>query len=698
MKTICIKVKLTPEQETEFHSAIKELEWVWNYALRIYLHNHCLKWYEWAANTKVKVDKALADIEKLPVQQKEFVKNYLWGNPNLRPTKLTPAQAKLVNPDLKKNHLAILYLWESFDLEDIKKVPLRFSERSAYTAASCTIAEGGAFWVTEIVEQKNPSGEPEKVRRSKLVNGKKPYTPLPVIEHKYPLAPSGTFKDRELIDWTDLIVKAVLTAGRQAEGLPDLNLHSNYINGLVSQNGSLQKAWSAYLDTSRKQSKRPKFKNEEYKLNTLLNLYSPDLADKDSGENWIEVKQLGKLEVIDKSWRKRLGEDSIRSHCITKKRSGYYVHITTEHVLHADKTVLSKQLAKAKKEKGIESTEYLELSVQIAELDIKIKDSKTKHRKKELVVGIDPGCQAVIATDHGALFTPNLSRERITIHLEKLQSKLKHAQEINDKLWEQQNSSKLENLKPGEQLNLETKRPKTKNELKLEYKIARLHERGASSSRHFNHKLSTRIARNYTHVSWEDTKIANLLKQSKPKPDMAGVGYLPNGAAAKRGLNWVMKQRCLGDLKERTKQKVLEYGGVWHDSAPKYTSQTCHCCGYQEPLQRDGSNFTCKNESCEMYGIPQNADVNAARNHKKAIFELGEVKYGNLSLQYDISARKRHRKRHKQKPVITVIKLPTSTPDIPDALDNLDNLSSSGVLNTINTSVTNTQNSTKTTK
>ena len=115
---------------------------------------------------------------------------------------------------------------------------------------------------------------------------------------------------------------------------------------------------------------------------------------------------------------------------------------------------------------------------------------------------------------------------------------------------------------------------------------------------------------------------------------------------------------------------MLEYGGTWHDSPPKYSSQICHCCGYKEPLQRDGQNFTCKNEACSLYGIPQNADVNAARNHKKSIFELGEIKYNNLSLQYNISARKKHRNRKKQKPIVTVIKLSAGNSATSENLNN----------------------------
>jgi len=675
MKTICVKVKLTKDQEQQFEEIIKELEWIWNYSLRTYLHNHCTKWYEWATNTNNKVTKALAEIDKLPPKQKEFAQAYFLGHTSTNPSKLEQSVQKKIT---ENKTYKILELWNAFDLEGIRKVPLRFSDKSAYIGAACVIAEGGPYWSlvdtvdtkeTKEVNNSNSTESETEVRRKKwkLCSGGKPYTPLFINPHSYPLVPSGEYKDREIIDWTDLVVKAVLSSVRESQGLPPLNIHSNYINGLVSQNGSLQKSWSAFLDTTRQQSKKPKFKNEDYRLNTLLNLYPPVVSDADSEETWIEVRQLGKLEVIDRNWRKRLGGDALRSHCVTKKRSGYYVHITTEHPLHSEKTVLIKQLAKAKKENGIESPEYTDIALKIADLDSTIRSSKTKPKKKELSIGIDPGIVSVIATDQGDLYTPNLSRERITMHIEQLQHKLKRMQTVNNALWKQNN---LYSLESGEAIDITQKRPKTANELKLEHKIARLHERGASSARHFNHKLSSRIARTYKHVVWEDTKLENLLRQCKAKPDMSGIGYLPNGAASKRGLNWLLKQRCLGDLKERTKQKVLEYGGTWHDSPPKYSSQICHCCGYKEPLQRDGQNFTCKNEACSLYGIPQNADVNAARNHKKSIFELGEIKYNNLSLQYNISARKKHRNRKKQKPIVTVIKLSAGNSATSENLNN----------------------------
>ena len=85
MKTICVKVKLTKDQEQQFEEIIKELEWIWNYSLRTYLHNHCTKWYEWATNTNNKVTKALAEIDKLPPKQKEFAQAYFLGHTSTNP-------------------------------------------------------------------------------------------------------------------------------------------------------------------------------------------------------------------------------------------------------------------------------------------------------------------------------------------------------------------------------------------------------------------------------------------------------------------------------------------------------------------------------------------------------------------------------------------------------------------------------------
>lgn len=64
------------------------------------------------------------------------------------------------------------------------------------------------------------------------------------------------------------------------------------------------------------------------------------------------------------------------------------------------------------------------------------------------------------------------------------------------------------------------------------------------------------------------------------------------------------------DLKQKIKDKALEYGITVIDVEPKYTSQRCSCCGYIEQENRPTqSQFECV--SC---GYKTNADYNAAKN------------------------------------------------------------------------------------
>lgn len=85
------------------------------------------------------------------------------------------------------------------------------------------------------------------------------------------------------------------------------------------------------------------------------------------------------------------------------------------------------------------------------------------------------------------MFKPNLKRDRIEIHIEKLQNQLSQIRLINDAKWKQ--------------AGLTGKRPQTKNEAKLQAKISRLHEKAANSTNAFNHKLSTRLARTYNAIA-----------------------------------------------------------------------------------------------------------------------------------------------------------------------------------------------------
>jgi transposase len=221
---------------------------------------------------------------------------------------------------------------------------------------------------------------------------------------------------------------------------------------------------------------------------------------------------------------------------------------------------------------------------------------------KDITCGIDPGIKNIISTDHAAMFNPNYAREETEERIEKLQQKLARLVEIN-------------NVRLNRPKNKQ-KELRTNNEQKLIDKIARLHEKSRNSTKAFNHKLSTRIARTYRNVVWEDTKLKNLTKQVEARVSGEFDGYEPNGASAKAGLNNKFKVRSIGGLKDLVKRKVLDRDGSFEVVASNNTSQNCHGCG-TKGNRVSQSLFLCVNKDCNLFDLPQNADVNAAKNIKK---------------------------------------------------------------------------------
>jgi transposase len=541
MKTIKIKIQISKEQESLFNQYAEELKWLWNLVLSNQLHNHCLDWYAWAGDKK-RQDK--------------------------------------------------LGIFPPFDLDGIIECPLKFGS-SGFIGASCPIAKGGNYW-TKDESVKIPykhKGEIKYKHGCKLAPGDIPWTRLSVKPHEYRFMDMFDAPFKKPDDF-DRIGK--LNTIRRSQGLPDLQIKSDYISGLIRKD--FVTAWKAFLDPKLLERKKLRFKRNEDKITTLTNNQKPPVIDFE--KNTLSLSGIGTVKIADKNYKQRLQQQGMipRTYAITQNVSGYYVCITIADASIEEQKKLEKKLNKVKKEYGKESQEYNEARSQIESIK---DDAKQRDRKpqKGLSVGIDPGVKAVIATDHGALFVPNLTRDRIEIHIEKLQSNLANIKLIND-------------------ARLGKNRPKTKNEIKLQAKISRLHERAANCTSAFNHKLSTRIARTYTIVCWEDSKIKNMIKRTSPKLSGEHDGYEHNGASAKTGLNRILRLRSLGDLKAKTKSKVESYGGEFKEPKPHNSSQECSACG-KKGHRLNQHKFVCLNEECSEFNIIKNADSNAAKNHKR---------------------------------------------------------------------------------
>jgi putative transposase len=142
--------------------------------------------------------------------------------------------------------------------------------------------------------------------------------------------------------------------------------------------------------------------------------------------------------------------------------------------------------------------------------------------------------------------------------------------------------------------------------------VAKAHRKIRNQRKDFHHKESRKLVNKYQVIVFEDLAPSNLSKAPKPKQDENGK-YLPNGAAAKGGLNKSILDAGWNAFIEIVKAKAASAGRTVLFVNPAYTSQACSGCGTIK--KKDLSE---RWHSCEC-GTELDRDINAAIN----ILELG---------------------------------------------------------------------------
>jgi len=137
--------------------------------------------------------------------------------------------------------------------------------------------------------------------------------------------------------------------------------------------------------------------------------------------------------------------------------------------------------------------------------------------------------------------------------------------------------------------------------------IGRAHKKIRNQRRDFLHQQSCKLVKRYQILVFEDLQIANLTKRPEPKQDEDGK-YLPNGAAAKGGLNKSILDAGWGMFVDMCSCKAAEAGRTLLKVSPKYTSQVCSTCGTVRKKTLEE-----RWHSCEC-GTEMDRDVNAAIN------------------------------------------------------------------------------------
>lgn len=154
--------------------------------------------------------------------------------------------------------------------------------------------------------------------------------------------------------------------------------------------------------------------------------------------------------------------------------------------------------------------------------------------------------------------------------------------------------------------------------------VARIHERIANRRHNFVHQLARRIVNFYGLIAVEKLSVKNMSKSPEPKQDEETGQYLPNGHAAKAGLNKSICDAAWSMFRNVLTQKAESAGRLVVNVNSAYTSQDCSGCGYR-PEKEHRKKLSDRWHFCPMCGLSLDRDTNAAINILKNAVGLHSV-------------------------------------------------------------------------
>jgi putative transposase len=140
--------------------------------------------------------------------------------------------------------------------------------------------------------------------------------------------------------------------------------------------------------------------------------------------------------------------------------------------------------------------------------------------------------------------------------------------------------------------------------------VARAHRKVAHQRRDFHHKQARKLVREHQVMVFEELQLPSLVRRPKAKQDEATGRYLPNGAAAKGGLNKSLLDNSLGQFVQIVTHKAACAGRQVYKVNPKKTSQIRSQCGKQGPHK----DLDERVHICQFCGVVLDRDENAAHN------------------------------------------------------------------------------------
>ncbi len=153
------------------------------------------------------------------------------------------------------------------------------------------------------------------------------------------------------------------------------------------------------------------------------------------------------------------------------------------------------------------------------------------------------------------------------------------------------------------------RKPRSHRRNRAKKELSRIYRKVRNRRRDFQHKESRKLVNQYQVIVFEDLQITNMTATPKPKQDEETGKYLPNGAAAKAGLNTSILDAGWGYFVHLCASKAEEAGGTVVKVAPHFTTQVCSGCGVVVP-----KDLSVRWHSCPDCGTELDRDHNAAVN------------------------------------------------------------------------------------
>jgi putative transposase len=151
---------------------------------------------------------------------------------------------------------------------------------------------------------------------------------------------------------------------------------------------------------------------------------------------------------------------------------------------------------------------------------------------------------------------------------------------------------------------------------KVRKQLAKTHQKIKNQRKDFLHKESRKLVNTYGTLVFEKLQPANMTRRPKPKVDDKTGEYLPNGAAAKAGLNKSILDAGWYQFQQYCTYKAEDAGRVVLFVSPNYTSQICSGCG-----QIRKKELSERWHSCDC-GAELDRDHNAAIVRRFGIYQI----------------------------------------------------------------------------